>query len=81
MPSDSNASNELTDEFNEALTEIQESYAGKPDLETLGKSSIQGMLRQLDPHSTFFTKSEFERRSNRAEQSHFRYRRDDSQAL
>ena len=60
MPSDSNASDELTDEFNEALSEIQESYAGKPDLETLGKSSIQGMLRQLDPHSTFFTKSEFD---------------------
>jgi len=60
MPSDSNASDELTDEFNEALSEIQESYAGKPDLETLGKTSIQGMLRQLDPHSTFFTKSEFD---------------------
>ena len=60
MPSDSNASDELTDEFNEALSEIQESYAGKPDLEMLGKSSIQGMLRQLDPHSTFFTKSEFD---------------------
>ncbi|MGA9773645.1 MAG: S41 family peptidase [Blastocatellia bacterium] len=59
-PSDSNASDELTDEFNEALSEIQESYAGKPDLETLGKFSIQGMLRQLDPHSAFFTKSEFD---------------------
>ncbi len=60
MPSDSNASDELTDEFDEALSEIQESYAGKPDLEMLGKTSIQGMLRQLDPHSTFFTKSEFD---------------------
>jgi carboxyl-terminal processing protease len=58
--SDSNASDELTDEFDEALSEIQESYAGKPDLEMLGKHSIQGMLRQLDPHSSFFTKSEFD---------------------
>lgn len=60
MPSDANASDELTEEFNEAISEVQESYAGKTDLENLGKASIQGMLRQLDPHSTFFTKTEFD---------------------
>jgi len=51
---------DLTDGFKEALAAIQESYAGKIDLEALGKDSIQGMLRQLDPHSTFFTKQEFD---------------------
>jgi carboxyl-terminal processing protease len=50
----------LTDGFKEALAAVQESYAGKVDLESLGKDSIQGMLRQLDPHSTFFTKQEFD---------------------
>ena len=50
----------LTDGFKEALAVVQESYAGKVDLESLGKDSIQGMLRRLDPHSTFFTKQEFD---------------------
>ena len=54
------ASDELTDQFKEAIEAIQESYAGQVDLERLGKYSIQGMLHQLDPHSAFFTKSEFD---------------------
>jgi carboxyl-terminal processing protease len=56
----SGLTDELTDEFKEALSEIQESYAGKVDLESFGKNSISGMLRQLDPHSAFFTKAEFD---------------------
>lgn len=58
--SDSNLTDELTDQFREALLEIQDNYSGKVDLETIGKNSIQGMLHQLDPHSSFFTKSEFD---------------------
>lgn len=57
---ESELTDQLSDEFKEALAEIQESYAGKADLESLGKASIQGMLHQLDPHSAFFTKSEFD---------------------
>jgi carboxyl-terminal processing protease len=57
---ESGLTDELTDEFKEALSEIQESYAGKVDLESIGKNSIQGMLHQLDPHSAFFTKAEFD---------------------
>jgi len=51
---------DLADGFKEALAAVQESYAGRVDLEALGRDSIQGMLRQLDPHSTFFTKQEFD---------------------
>src|SRR4029078_13516484 len=51
---------QLRDYFKEALSQIQESYGGKVDLESLGKNSIQGMLHQLDPHSAFFTKAEFD---------------------
>lgn len=51
---------DITLGFKEALTAIQESYAGNADLEILGKSSIQGMLHQLDPHSSFFTKAEYD---------------------
>jgi carboxyl-terminal processing protease len=46
--------------FEEALNTVQENYAGKADLERLGQFSIQGMLHQLDPHSSFFTKSQFD---------------------
>lgn len=63
-PHVTDAETDLTDQlsvdFKEALSEIQESYAGKVDLESLGKNSIQGMLHQLDPHSAFFTKAEFD---------------------
>ncbi len=57
---DSALTDQLADDFKEAISEIQESYAGKTDLELLGKNSIQGMLHQLDPHSAFFTKAEFD---------------------
>jgi carboxyl-terminal processing protease len=58
--SDSSVPENLRHDFEEALNTIQDSYAGTADLETLGKYSIQGMLHQLDPHSSFFTKTEFD---------------------
>jgi carboxyl-terminal processing protease len=57
---DSNLTDQLAEDFKEALSEIQESYAGKVDLEMFGKNSITGMLHTLDPHSAFFTKAEFD---------------------
>lgn len=57
---DSDLTDQVAADFKEAISEIQESYAGKADLEALGKNSIQGMLHQLDPHSAFFTKAEFD---------------------
>jgi len=56
----SDLTDQLGDEFKEAISEIQESYAGKVDLELFGKNAILGMLHQLDPHSAFFTKAEFD---------------------
>jgi carboxyl-terminal processing protease len=52
---------DLKQGFEEALEVAQEEYAGEIDLESLGKNSIQGMLHQLDPHSNFFTKGEFDK--------------------
>jgi carboxyl-terminal processing protease len=46
--------------FEEALETVREEYAGDVDVEVLGKASIQEMLHQLDPHSNFFTKEEFD---------------------
>src|SRR5262245_28703972 len=68
-PSTTSADDEVESGFQEALRTVEDNYAGSTDMETLGKTSIQGMLRTLDPHSSFFTKSEFddlqnEQRSN-----------------
>jgi carboxyl-terminal processing protease len=57
---DSELTDQLTDQFREALLEVQDNYSGAVDLESVGKNSIQGMLHQLDPHSAFFTKAEFD---------------------
>jgi len=54
------AQDSLAQGFEEALMTVEESYAGSADLELLGKAAIQGMLKQLDPHSAFFTKAEFD---------------------
>ena len=47
--------------FVEALDIIRENYAGgKPDLNSLTKSSITGALRVLDPHSNYFDPTEYQ---------------------
>lgn len=46
-------------DYNEALSVINENYAGKVNHEELSEKSIQTMLWTLDPHSSFFTAEEF----------------------
>jgi carboxyl-terminal processing protease len=46
-------------DYSEAMALIQENYAGDVDHEALTESSVQAMLWTLDPHSAFFTASEF----------------------
>jgi carboxyl-terminal processing protease len=50
----------LTDDFLNALSVINNNYAGKVETETVVKSSIIGMLHTLDPHSSFLDRKEFE---------------------
>lgn len=60
--SSTNTSNtdDVKKDFEEALDTVRDAYAGEVDVEILGKASIQEMLHQLDPHSNFFTKEEFD---------------------
>ena len=58
--SDPRLRSDVSEGFEEAIDTIQEAYAGNPDLELLSRASIQGMLHQLDPHSAFFTKVEWD---------------------
>lgn len=51
----------IKQDLTEALTVIQQNYVGhRLDYNELFKSSVQGMLRALDPHSNYFDKKEFD---------------------
>jgi carboxyl-terminal processing protease len=56
------ASAEVERDVAEALTVIQEHYidGNRLDYNTVFKSSINGMLHSLDPHSNFFDREEFD---------------------
>jgi carboxyl-terminal processing protease len=58
----SNPTEAVKQDFSEALEVIQEHYidGNKLDYNNVYKSSIMGMLRTLDPHSTYFDKEEFD---------------------
>lgn len=45
--------------YSDALDTISANYAGQYAIEDLNKSAIQGMLRTLDPHSSYFDSREF----------------------
>jgi carboxyl-terminal processing protease len=70
IPTASGADEDVEAAFQEALRTVEDYYAGPTDMETIGKTSIQGMLRTLDPHSNFFTKAEFDDLQNE-QRSHF----------
>ena len=46
-------------DYKEALSVIDDGYAGPVDHEKVSDSSMQAMLWTLDPHSSFFTAEEF----------------------
>jgi carboxyl-terminal processing protease len=48
-------------DYNEALATVNDNYADEIDYEKANQAAIQGMLSTLDPHSTFFTKADFDR--------------------
>lgn len=52
----------IDQDFKEALGVIRENYidGNKLDYNNVYKSSMSGMLRTLDPHSTYFDREEFE---------------------
>ena len=52
----------IDQDFKDALSVIRENYidGNKLDYNNVYKSSMMGMLRTLDPHSTYFDREEFE---------------------
>src|SRR5262249_14592239 len=57
-----NTTGPLADDFQEALKVIEQKYVdgNKLDYNNVYKSSIMGMLRTLDPHSSYFDREEFD---------------------
>jgi carboxyl-terminal processing protease len=51
---------QVTKDVIEALTVVEQNYAGEVDYPRIGKSAIYGMLRTLDPHSNYYDREEFE---------------------
>ena len=62
--------NEFLTNFTEALDVIQQTYVDKVGPDKLVYSAIKGMLRVLDPHSSFFDPKEF---SRLREEQHSKY--------
>jgi carboxyl-terminal processing protease len=48
-------------DYDEAVSLVSENYVDEVDYERATQAAIQGMLSTLDPHSTFFTKADFDR--------------------
>ena len=52
---------EIQKDYNNAVDEITENYAGEIDYEKATQAAIQGMLSTLDPHSMYFPYNEFKK--------------------
>ena len=48
-------------DYSSALAIVDANYAGEIDYEKATQAAIQGMLWTLDPHSTFYTRAEFQK--------------------
>jgi carboxyl-terminal processing protease len=57
--SDTTTPARVLSDYREAIDLIDKNYIGPVDHEKVTDSSVQGMLWTLDPHSSFFTRAEF----------------------
>jgi carboxyl-terminal processing protease len=49
----------IESDYHEAISTVEEKYAGDIDYEKATQAAIQGMLFTLDPHSVYFSTAEF----------------------
>jgi len=52
-------SDKIETDYREAISTVEEKYAGDIDYEKATQAAIQGMLFTLDPHSVYFSPTEF----------------------
>ena len=51
----------VENDYREAITTVEEKYAGEVDYEKATQAAIQGMLFTLDPHSVYFSAADFKK--------------------
>src|SRR5205814_3191834 len=51
----------IENDYREAISTVEENYAGEVDYEKATQAAIQGMLFTLDPHSVYFPSNEFKK--------------------
>src|SRR5258707_12277939 len=51
----------VENDYREAITTVEDKYAGEIDYEKATQAAIQGMLFTLDPHSVFFSAADFKK--------------------
>jgi carboxyl-terminal processing protease len=56
---DSQAQSKLSDDYQKAIEIVRQNYVVELDHETLTKAAIQGMLKNLDPHSDYMDRKTF----------------------
>src|SRR6266853_416287 len=55
------AADKYKTDYREAITTVEDKYAGEIDYEKATQAAIQGMLFTLDPHSVFFSAADFKK--------------------
>src|SRR5437870_13727289 len=50
----------IADDFADAVIVAKDHFAGQLDFNKITKASITGMLRTLDPHSTYFDRQQWD---------------------
>src|SRR5260370_21216346 len=51
----------VENDYREAITTVEDKYAGEIDYEKATQAAIQGMLFTLDPHSVYFSAADFKK--------------------
>jgi carboxyl-terminal processing protease len=51
----------IENDYSEAISTVEQKYAGEIDYEKATQAAIQGMLFTLDPHSVYFPSAEFKK--------------------
>ncbi|HVS21218.1 MAG TPA: S41 family peptidase [Pyrinomonadaceae bacterium] len=58
-PTDKHEADKIENDYREAISTVEDKYAGDIDYEKATQAAIQGMLFTLDPHSVYFSSAEF----------------------
>ena len=60
-PAEKYEADKIENDYREAISTVEEKYAGEVDYEKATQAAIQGMLFTLDPHSVYFSSADFKK--------------------